>query len=156
MLAIVWVVQIGSMTRTSACMTARSTFSWADAEKGRARAKRPAKIRYIIHRVCEARRVLVQSEDQAARFGVRVERPDRALDLGVRHLCRVAFQRAAGIDIDYLLGDRPVGRHEMVGRLHHHDLLLRRIDAEIAEQLETGGLGALGYQDDIDTANPHR
>src|SRR5882724_2885668 len=106
MLAMVWVVHIGSMTRTSACITARNTFSCAEAEKGRARAKRPAKIRYIIHRVCEARRTLVQSEDQPARLGVRVERPDRAFDLGVGHLGRVAFQRSIGIDVDHLLGDR--------------------------------------------------
>ena len=31
----VWVVQIGSITRTSACITARSTFSCAIADSGR-------------------------------------------------------------------------------------------------------------------------
>jgi len=45
MLAIVWVVHIGSMTRTSACMTARSTLSCATAESGAASATMAAKIR---------------------------------------------------------------------------------------------------------------
>src|SRR5438045_953578 len=104
MLAMVWVVQIGSMTRTSACNTARNTLSWAAAESGRRRTNRPARIRYIIWRVCEARRELVQSEDQAARLGILVERPDRALDLGVGHFGRIALQRPVGIDIDHLFG----------------------------------------------------
>src|SRR5438093_2966020 len=53
MLAMVCVVQIGSMTRTSACSTARRTFSWAVADSGStdsgsARASRPAISRSIV------------------------------------------------------------------------------------------------------------
>src|SRR6476646_8187761 len=65
MLAIVWVVQIGSITRTSACITARSTFSCADAVSGNSRATSAASIRTIIlsprattaHTLCDAQRM---------------------------------------------------------------------------------------------------
>ena len=43
----------------------------------------------------------------------------------------------------------------MVGRLHDHDLLLRRIDAEIGEQLEPERLRAVGDQHHVDAADPH-
>src|SRR6185437_6658909 len=64
MLAIVWVVQIGSITRTSACITARSTFSCADAASGSSRATSANKTRTIIlsprteaHTLCDAPRM---------------------------------------------------------------------------------------------------
>src|SRR5215471_6320080 len=48
MLAMVWVVQIGSITRTSACNTARRTFSCAIADNGRTVATRPTSSRIIM------------------------------------------------------------------------------------------------------------
>src|SRR6187401_1549429 len=221
MLAIVWVVQIGSITRTSACSTARSTFSCADAASGSSSATSAARTRIImfspstgtLHILCDGRaiytpvhnrprevdgsdadgigirspqstspgglpprneyavsrsgRVFGQKagivmranlhhraantysgqwprafagesrgvrpvhcpewplgarrypqalEDESPRFRVRVERPDRALDLGIGYFGRIALQRPVRIDVDHLLGDRSVGRHEMVGR----------------------------------------
>lgn len=61
----VWVVQIGSTTRTSACMTARKTFSCAIADSGRTSAAKPANnltIMYFLepleqlpmHKLCKA------------------------------------------------------------------------------------------------------
>src|SRR3954471_19053715 len=75
MLAMVCVVQIGSMTRTSACITAFSPFSCAIAENGKASAasdaQTPANIRNIIesplklpdpmHKLCKAEANVIPS-----------------------------------------------------------------------------------------------
>src|SRR6185295_8105578 len=113
MLAMVWVVQTGSITRTSACMTARSTFSCATAVSGSSRAARAARTRIImfspristVHTLCDGHGPFIL-ENESARFCISVERPDRPFDLGVGDLGRVALQRAAGINVDHLLGDR--------------------------------------------------
>ena len=66
----------------------------------------------------------------------------------------IAPERSARFDIDNLLRDRTVGRHEVIGGLHHDDLLLCRIDAKVGEELEAGCLRALGDENDIDAADP--
>src|SRR3569833_4150096 len=162
MLAIVWVVQTGSITRTSACITARSTFSCADAVSGSSSAARTARTRTIIA-IPTNRGALPMRlrcgyalENEAPGFRILVEWPDRTLDLGVGDLRRIALQWAVGIDVDHLLRDRAVGGHEVVGRLHLHGLLLGRLDADVAEQLEPGRLRSVGDQHDVDAAHPHR
>src|SRR5687768_15075576 len=107
----------------------------------------------LCHRVTTGR--ATHSIDQSARFRVLVQWPDRAFDFGVRDFSVIAPERPARFDIDDLLGDRTVGRHEVIGRLHDHDLLLRRIDAEIGEEFEAGRLSALGDQHDVDAAYAH-
>src|SRR5258707_11775278 len=109
MLAMVWVVHIGSITRTSACMTARSTFSCGIAENGKATARRPARSRRIMRsprsktRAQRMRRAAIALENESARFCVRIERPDRPFYLGIGHLGRITLQRSVGIDVDHLL-----------------------------------------------------
>src|SRR5258708_27756385 len=114
MLAMVCVVRTGSMTRTSACIPARRTFSWAIAVSGSRSASRPAKNRIIAGLSDQNNALSMRSslascpamlKNQAARLGVGVERPDRALDLAVGNLAVVARQRSARIDVDHLLGD---------------------------------------------------
>ena len=74
-------------------------------------------------------------EDQPwRRFSV--QRPDRALDFRVGQLAVVARQGAVAVDVQHLLGDRAEGGVEMVGGLHHQDLLVLGLHAQVAEQLQ--------------------
>src|SRR5262245_18216906 len=84
-----------------------------------------------------------------------IERPDRPLHATIGNPAIVARERRIAIDIKHLFGDRPEGRHEMVGRLQNQNSLVPRIDADVTEQLEAQGLRAVADEDDVDATDPH-
>src|SRR3954454_24836305 len=95
------------------------------------------------------------SNDQAG-FRLGVERPDRALHLAPWQPAVVAWQRAVAFGVDDLRGDPGKRGVEMLVRLDHQDLALRRVNAEIREQVRAHRLRARGNQYSLDATHADR
>src|SRR3954454_17531196 len=95
------------------------------------------------------------SNDQA-RFRDRIERPDRSLYPAPRQLVVVAWQRSVALGVDDMRGDFRERGVEMLVRLDHKDLALRRIDAGVGEQVRAHGLRARRNQHGLDAAHTDR
>ena len=65
------------------------------------------------------------------------DREARMRAMYLRYRLIAAELRAIGIDVDYALGDRPEGRHEVVGRLDDDETARARVDAQVGEKLQS-------------------
>ena len=63
---------------------------------------------------------------------------------------------AVAVGVEHLLGDRAEGVAEMIRRFHHDDALLRRIDADIGEELAAERLVAMGDEHHLDAIDADR
>src|ERR1700736_6757417 len=87
---------------------------------------------------------------------LRIQRPDRPLHLTPWQLAVIAWQRAIALGVDHMRGDLGERGVEMLVRLDHKNLALRRIDAEVREQVGPHRLRARGNQHRLDAAHADR
>ena len=80
-------------------------------------------------------------------------RPHGTADLLEWVFAQVPRRRAAAVGVEDLRGDRAIGRKEMVRRLHADELLGRKLDADLGEDFEPQGLGAMRDERHLDAVD---